>query len=117
MTAPELYEIVREWPREAWPKSINLACFSVYPSADGEVFVTLHDRPAYDGKEPLRDLEDAVLLFEASGMRWLEARFGPVTSGSVPGIACVVCGDPNTSAPFTAPSRIEAIGFAIESSK
>lgn len=72
MNAQELYELVKDWPREAWPEGVV-----VNPQPDDYPFMGVSDhigtnpRPTDYFNIPC---VHAVLLFEASLMRWLESK-------------------------------------------
>lgn len=71
MTPTKLYEILKDVPREALP--FQRECFSLHH--DGSV--SLYTAPPMDGREPQRNANEAVLMCEASMVRWL-AKFGKV---------------------------------------
>lgn len=90
MNAQDIYELVREWPREAWPEGVEYEVGSIGEdplpmfviSLDGIEVESDEIDPAEhwkgEGPEMVADpaclcpSQLAELLFEASGMRWLE---------------------------------------------
>ena len=67
MDAKQLHELVKDWPREAWPEGLTwLLPDGQYPIATIETIGTGDVVYRYRGIMP----QHATLLFEASGMRW-----------------------------------------------
>ena len=60
MTATDLYEIVRDVPREAWP--FHPACFLKYDNGNVDLFTL----PPMDGRERKRPASEAELMFVGS---------------------------------------------------
>ena len=67
MQASELYEIVKDVPREAWP--FPKECFNVYGKQ-----VVLFVSPPLDGREPSRNVDAAVREFVGSMTAWLSRK-------------------------------------------
>lgn len=65
MTATELYELVKDVPREAWPDEI-----------EWDTHLIVFGCPHYPDWRLLEN--HAVLLFEASMSRWLEEKTGGI---------------------------------------
>lgn len=61
MTAEELYEIVKDWPENAYPFDTQYGTRQGRPSSTGVWYV--------DGTEI--GSEHVAMLFESSGLRWL----------------------------------------------
>lgn len=108
MTAKELFFIVKGWPKEAWP--------------DHSEF-----RPAHDGwadaflvAAMYAPIEAAVLMFEASGLRWLiqsECSVGPIlmdhnTNGESPVPFAIKT--PRDGVWHRAPTLLHALSAAIQ---
>lgn len=71
MTAAELYEIVKGWPREALPTAVTAYVRNFDPGYIRIRAVAPGDAPHCIEVDCFPD--DVVGLFEASGMRWLES--------------------------------------------
>ena len=107
MTADELHKLVRDWPREAWPEAVEYNDKTVVGSwrtHRGSFILIAH----------------AVLLFEASGARWLERetmapvsiRYDPTDDYTLVIMSCDD-GGVHVGRKWNAPTRIVAIDAAV----
>lgn len=99
MDAKTLFELVKDWPREAWPENITWY--------DHESFGYAGSGVRFDGIR-----RGLPLMFEVSGMRWLEER---ITLKLVPQTAGGFYIFQDDGKPISAKTRIGVISDAIRS--
>lgn len=103
MTATDLHELVSDWPREAWPEGLDFN--------DDENGYRPHwtlDNNTREFCQPAH----AVLMFEASGLRWLIDHGYAVWQDQVDGMFRV--GPWNETRSWEGKTLIEAIDAAIK---
>lgn len=113
MNAWDLYQIVKDLPREFWPFSPE--CFDVSRDPN-RTYAALFLSPPYDGREPLRPIEDAVKMFEASMMRSLDERT-LVSVANTPNTGKFCYGLGTTGKFYFGASRVEALVAACRAVK
>lgn len=110
MNAQELYELVKDWPREAWPEGVV-----VNPQPDDYPFMGVSDHMGIEPKPGdffQIPAAHATLMFEASGMRWLDASGSFVAKLASGTYSVVVRTD--LSVRITSSSKLHAIDAAIK---
>lgn len=115
MKASDIYELVREWPKAAWPKGVT-GFLEHYVEID---VVAQGDRACCEHGHIFPDR--AALLFEASGMRWLMERYdendGVVItahrSGEGAGMGFSVLIDRRPATYWHGPTLLHALSAAI----
>ena len=115
MNAQEIYETVKDWPREAWPPYTKFIEEFKMPMIDGEGNRTLHYTPTHWAIDYLKVPEElAAMIFEASGARWLERKThgGVQTNVRLDDVFEVAYDDGNEF--HDAPTRLGAISAAVK---